>query len=162
MATIDLIHDDIYKEIRGFLVELFDTKSVIKPIQNGSPLPDSAVVMNIINEENFDIPVSYYDKEAGKAHVQQSVGLLMQIDLYGNEAAKRSRILSNLWRNHYSTDRLKQCQPLYSKEPIHAPFINEKSMYEDRYIVELKLQYNPTVTHKQEFVSDVDVQLNKI
>lgn len=162
MARINIVHDDIYKEIRAYLVEMFDTKSVVKSIQNGSPLPENAVVMNIINEENFDVPYTRYQKESESADAYQSVGLLMQIDFYGDEAGKRARILSNLWRNHYSTDRLKQCQPLYSKEPLHAPFVNEKSKYEDRYIVELKLQYNPVVTHKQHFVDGVAVQLNKL
>lgn len=159
MATIDIIHDDLYKEIRLFLVDLFDTKNIVKPIQNGVPLPENAIVMNIIGEHDFDVAVTRYFKDQNEASVQQSVEVTMQIDIYGEDSAKRSRILTNLWRNHYSTDRLKNCQPLYSRAPIHAPFINEKSMYEDRYIVELKLQYNPIVTHAQDFVDSIDITL---
>ena len=59
MARINIVHDDIYKEIRAYLVEMFDTKSVVKSIQNGSPLPENAIVMNIINEENFDVHYHY-------------------------------------------------------------------------------------------------------
>lgn len=162
MATITLTQDDIYKEVRGFLVNLFNTQSVIKSIQNGSPLPLNAIVMNIINETDLDMAVSRYQYEKLEATVQNSVEMMMQIDFYGDEAHKRARTLANLWRNHYATDRLKNCQPLYAKNPIHAPFVNEKSMYEDRYIVELSLQYNPYVTHEQVFADDIDITLKTV
>lgn len=159
METISLSHDDIYKEIRSYLMGLFDTQNVVKSIQNGVPLPENAVVMNIINESDLDMAVTRYNKIEDIAGVQASVGVLMQIDLYGNDAGKRARILANLWRSHHSAERLKECQPLYAKDPIRAPIINEKSMYEDRFIVELKLQYNPVVTHEQTFIDAVDIQL---
>lgn len=162
MATINLTQNDIYKEMRSFLVQLFDTESVIKPNQNGSPVPENAIVMNIINESDLDMSVSRYQIERNEATVQNSVEMLFQVDFYGDEAQQKARTLANLWRNHYASDRLKVCQPLYAKQPIHAPFVNEKSMYEDRYIVELSLQYNPYVTHNQVFTDDVDISLIKI
>lgn len=159
MATMTLTQNDIYKSVRSFLVNLFETQDVIRSIQNGSPLPLNAIVMNIINETDLDVPVSRYQYERGEATVQTSVEMLMQIDFYGDQAHDRARTLANLWRNHYATDRLENCQPLYAKNPIHAPFVNEKSMYEDRYIVELSLQYNPYVTHDQTFIDATDITL---
>lgn len=162
MEAISLNHDDLYKEIRSYLVKLFGTQSVVKSIQNGVPLPENAIVMNIINESDLDMAVTRYDKPEGVAGVQVSVSVLMQIDFYGNEAGKRARILANLWRSNHATNALKDCQPLYAKDPIRAPVINEKSMYEDRFIVELQLQYNPVVTHKQVFIDGVDIQLTNL
>ena len=90
MATITLTQDDIYKEVRLFLVNLFNTQSVIKHIQNGSPLPLNAIVMNIIHEKDLDMAVSRYQPEAREATVQTSVEMLMQIDFYGDQAHGRA------------------------------------------------------------------------
>lgn len=160
MATVT--HSDIYKEVRAYLLGLFlcPPGTVIKGYQNNSPLPENAVVMTILFEHALDVSSNYYDFDNEKTAVQQSIEVTMQIDFYGNSAGDRARKLSTLWKNTYTTGALMKCQPLYSKDLQQITFINEKSQYEPRWMVEVALQYNPEYEHVQTFMSDMpDINL---
>ena len=152
MPTV--IHDDIYKEVRSYLIGLFscEPETVIKGYQNGAPLPENAVVMTILYERNLDVSVNYYDTLQGITTVQQSVEVTMQVDFYGDKGATRCRKLSSLWKNMYTTQVLKCCQPLYSKASHQLQYINEKDQYEQRWSVDILLQYNPEFEHDQEYL----------
>lgn len=162
MATVT--HDDIYKEVRAYLLGLFSCppEIVIKGFQNGSPLPEDAIVMSILFEQTFDVASNYYDVNSDLATVQQSVQVSMQVDFYGTQAATRSRKLANLWKNQYTTEWLSKCQPLYCKDPQQIIFINEKAQYEPRWMLEIELQYNPEFEHEQHYLNMPTVDFNKI
>ena len=155
MATVN--HSDIYKEVRAYLLGLFlcPPETVIKGYQNNSPLPQNAVVMTILFERGLDVSANYYDFDSGKAVVQQSVEITMQIDFYGEQAGDRARKLSTLWKNAYTTEALTKCQPLHSKNPQQMTFVNEQSQYEPRWMLEVTLQYNPEFEHDQTYTTDM-------
>lgn len=161
MATVT--HAQIFREVRAYLLGLFSCppESVVQCYQNDAPLPKQAVVMSILFEHAFDFPASYYEPERDKAAVQQSVEVTMQIDFYGNQAGDRARKLSNLWKNQYTTARLTSCQPLYCKDPMQMTFINEQSRYEERWTVELALQYNPEFEHELIYLDMPVITLSK-
>lgn len=160
MASVT--QQDIYKEVRAYLLGLFSCppQTVIQGYQNNNPLPNEAVVMTILFENELDMAVSHYDLAADKTAVQQSVEVTMQVDCYGPQAATRARKLATLWKNHYTTAALKSCQPLYSNSPKRLPIINEQSVYEDRWLVELTLQYNPYFEHDQTFLVMPQISIN--
>lgn len=162
MATVT--HDDIYKEVRAYLLGLFSCSSemVIKGFQNGSPLPVDAIVMSILFEKAFDVSANYYEPVKATTNVQQSAQVSMQVDFYGTQASSRVRKLANLWKNQYTTERLNKCQPLYCKDPQQIIFINEKSQYEPRWMLELELQYNPEFEHEQQYLDMPNIDFNKV
>lgn len=162
MATVT--HADIYKEVRAYLLGLFSCppETLIQGYQNGSPLPENAVVMTILFEHSFDVSSNYYDLINEITTVQQSVEVTMQLDFYGVEASTRSRMVSNLWKNPYTTVRLTNCQPLYSKDPRRTVLVNEKSIYEDRWSVDVLLQYNPEFEYDQTYLDMPTITLNNI
>ena len=151
MATVN--HADIYTEVRAYLLGLFSCppETVIQGYQEEG-LPQNAVVMNILFEHGLDVSANYYDPFLEITTVQQSVEITMQLDFYGEEAGNRAREVSNLWKNHYTTAALTKCQPLYSKDPQRMPIVNEKSQYEDRWSVDVLLQYNPEFEHNQAYL----------
>lgn len=152
MATVT--HKQIYTEVRAYLLGLFlcPPESVIQGYQNDAPLPDQAIVMSILFEQALDVSVHYYEPADNQTFVQQSVEITMQIDFYGADSGDKARKLCNLWKSHYSTARLISCQPLYCKDPVQMTFINEQSRYEQRWMVELILQYNPEFSHEQTYL----------
>lgn len=158
VSDIDVTNDDLYLDIRRFLLGLFpdDSQKIIKAMQNNQPLPEGAIVMNLFLENNLDESVTTYWNEA-EARVQNSVESRLQLDFYGPEAQRKSRIVYNVWKNYYAADRLKSCQPLYVHSYGRHPYINDSNNYEDRWILDLGLQYNPTVTHAQDFAEDASV-----
>ena len=130
MATVT--HKQIYTEVRAYLLGLFlcPPESVIQGYQNDAPLPDQAIVMSILFEQALDVSA----------------------DFYGADSGDKARKLCNLWKSHYTTARLVSCQPLYCKDPVQMTFINEQSRYEQRWMVELLLQYNPEFSHEQTYL----------
>lgn len=161
MATVD--HADIYKEVRAYLLGLFlcPPDAVIYGYQEQG-LPQNAVVMTILFEHSLDVSVNYYDPLLDITTVQQSVEVTMQLDFYGDEAGARARKLSNLWKNHYTSAAFTKCQPLYSKDPQRMPIVNEQSNYEDRWSVDVLLQYNPEFEHDQTYLGMPDYTIVRI
>ena|SRR5690554_1483459 len=158
MAQLSLDHQELYREIRLFLLGLFPdaTMQIIQSTQNNQPLPENAIVMQVLFDSNMDESVTTYNPP-NEAMVQNSVEVRVQLDFYGPMAESRSRIVANLWKNYYGTDNMEVCKPLYVQSRQRHPYINDSNQYEDRFILDLGLQYNPTVTHAQDFAEYASV-----
>ena len=163
MATLSVDHQELYKEIRLFLLGLFPDAAmqIIQSTQNNQPLPENAIVMQFLFDSNMDEAVTTYSPPT-EAHVQNSVQARMQLSFYGKQAEARSRIVANLWKNYYSSDNMTICKPLYVQSRHRLPYINDSNNYEDRFILDLALQYNPYVTHAQDFTQEARVTIKPI
>lgn len=160
MAQLNIDHQELYREIRLFLLGLFPgaTREVVQALQNNQPLPDNAIVMQALFDRNLDEASTYYTLP-DQAHVQNSVELRMQLDFYGPQAESRSRIVMNLWKNLYGTDNFELCKPLYVHSRRRHPYVNDSNQYEDRFILDLALQYNPEITHEQDFADEANITI---
>lgn len=158
MAQLNIDQQELYREIRLFLLGLFPdaTMQIIQSIQNNQPLPENAIVMQVLFDSNMDESVTTYNPP-NEAMVQNSVEVRVQLDFYGAMAESRSRIVANLWKNYYGTDNMEICKPLYVQSRQRHPYINDSNQYEDRFILDLGLQYNPEITHAQDFAEDASV-----
>lgn len=161
MATINITDREIIKVLRPYFMELLgaENNQVIAGLQNGSPLPENAVVLFPIHEQDLDKGVDYFDKESGEAFVLNSVKMRLQVDLYGSDAHMRARKIANVWRDMYTTERFSVLQPLYADGVRFMQFINEKSQFEKRYTIELYLQYNTVVTYDIDYVTEFELSL---
>lgn len=165
MSTVlSLDHRELYREIRLYLLGLFPDAGdqIIQAFQNNNPTPDNAIVMQALFDRNFDETSTFYSSENSEAHARNSVEVRLQLSFYGEQAEKRSRIVYNLWKSYYSTDRLSICQPLYVQSRNRMPYINDSNMFEDRWILDLALQYNPTVTYSQDFADSASVIITPV
>lgn len=166
MLSID--HRELYREIRKFLLGLFPeaSRQVVQAIQNNQPLPVNAIVMQILFSRNMDESVTTYTNPApgieGSAHVQNSVDTRLQLSFYGDKAQERSRVVYTLWKNHYGTENMVVCQPLYVNSYDRRPYINDSNQYEDRWLLDLALQYNPQVTYAQDFAESAGVTITTV
>jgi hypothetical protein len=158
MAELSVTHQEIYKDVRKFLLGLNPgaEKQIIQAAQNNQPLPKNAVVMQIMFSKNLDFAV-VTNFPPTEAAIQNSVEVRMQIDFYGESAEARSRIMANLWRTGYTCDLLTTCQPLYVQSHDRHIYVNDSNQYEDRWIIDLGLQYNPQVTVAQDFTDRAGV-----
>ena len=159
MATsLNITHQDIYVEMWHFLADTLglDGSQIVQSTQNNQPLPDGAIVMQALFASNLDESVTTYAPPT-HAMVTNSVELRFQLDFYGTDAEVRSRTIFNLWKNYYAAGILKTIQPLYVQSYNRRPYINDAKNYEDRYILDLALQYNPTITHAQDFADEARI-----
>ncbi|WP_446471158.1 phage neck terminator protein [Xenorhabdus stockiae] len=161
MATITVTHDDIFTEVRKYLIALFSCE-VMQGYQNDVPVPESSIVMHVLFERDIDYTANYYHHEVSTITAQRSVELSMQLDFYGEEADSRARVVANLWQSSYTTARLKKCQPLYCEAPRKMVLVNEANQYENRVMLEMKLQYNPEITYSVDNTDSFSLDLNSI
>ncbi|WP_340611890.1 phage neck terminator protein [Xenorhabdus bharatensis] len=161
MATITVTHGDIFTEVRKYLIALFSC-DVMQGYQNDVPVPESGIVMHVLFERDIDYTANYYHHEASAITAQRSVELSMQLDFYGEEADSRARVVANLWQSSYTTARLEKCQPLYSEAPRKMVLVNEANQYENRVMLEVKLQYNPEITYSVDNTDSFSLDLNSI
>lgn len=163
MPTVDTTEIDIFRALGDYVkaaVGAQHNEIVLTPTGN-NPLPYNAVVMHIIDEVNMDTQTTKYDEENGKAYVSRSVQARVQLDFYGSMAGQRSRIIDSLWRTNYSVDTIKTLTPLFVNSRHRDPYINDSQAYENRWILDLALQYNPVVEHDQDFVDEIDLTINQ-
>lgn len=162
MVELNVTQQEIYKDVRKFLLSLFpgSEKQVIQAAQNNQALPNNAVVMQVLFSGNLDQAVTT-PLPPDAAAIQNSAEVRMQIDFYGAMAEQRSRVVATLWRTNYTCERLTSCQPLYIQSYNRHVYVNDSNQYEDRWIIDLGLQYNPQVTVAQEF-SDSPVVITTI
>lgn len=82
---------------------------------------------------------------------QQSTKVKMHLDFYGPLSHDWATIIEALWRDTVGCNALAPtCAPLYSDEPIQSALVNGEENYEDRWVLECFLQYNPTITTPQQ------------
>ncbi|MDE1479974.1 hypothetical protein KKJ01_17550 [Xenorhabdus bovienii] len=161
MATITVTHRDIFIELRRLLVELFQC-DVVQGYQNGVPVPQNGIVMHVLFERDIDYIANYYHHESSEITAQRSVELTIQLDFYGVDADSRARVVANLWQSSYTTARLKKCQPLYSEQPKKNVLVNEAAQYENRVMLEIKLQYNPEITYSVDSTDKFSIDINTL
>lgn len=141
MATkLDVTHQDIYADVRAFLLNIVDCE-VIQAYSNNVPLPErDFVMMNILHE------VAQNTTTHDENRVSQVFELTMQLDFFGKQAAENAQRVCRLWRDAYACERLQFCQPLFHGDIRYLPLTNEASQYERRYCVDLAISYHSTLT----------------
>lgn len=161
MATISTTERDIFIELRTYLIELFNC-AVVQGYQNNVPVPENGIVMHMLFERDLDYTSNYWDPTDSEITAQRSVEATFQLDFYGVEANSRARVVANLWQSSYTTDRLTKCQPLYSGDPRKNVLVNESNQFENRMMLDIKLQYNPETSYQSDSVDSISIETTNI
>lgn len=101
---------------------------------------------------------------AGSKLVETDVEVVMQVDLHGPNSADAAAVLQSLFRDAYAADQLEPLgvSPLYADDPRQAPFISAAAEYENRWMVDLHMQVNPTVLVPQQFADAVELTVKDV
>ena len=161
MATISVTERDIFIELRKYLTELFSCP-VVQGYQNNVPVPENGIVMHMLFERDLDYIADYWDPAGEEMTAQRSVEATFQLDFYGAEANNRSRVVANLWKSSYTTDRMTKCQPLDSGDPKKDVLVNQANQYENRMMLEITLQYNPETSYHVDSVDEISITTTNI
>ena len=162
-TVINLTDQDIYEDIKQYL-ESFCPCPVLQGYPENSPPPSGDFVyMNILFSKNMALDTfNSYDKDLDESYVHEFRQTTIQLDFYGPSSEKLASTFEILWKNHHACEGLKVCQPLYVVSCIRSVIANETQSYEDRWIVTATLQYNPTVTHDQEFINQIPINISHV
>lgn len=160
-ATISITEDDLFLDLWTYLTGLFECP-VIRGYENNNPLPDDCVVMHMLFERDLDYTANYWDPLLEEITAQRSVAATFQLDFYGVEANNRARVVANLWKSSYTTERLVKCQPLDNGQPRKDILVNESNQYENRMMLEITLQYNPETSYHVDGVDEISITTTNI
>jgi hypothetical protein len=167
-ATIDILDADIYTDVGAFIVATLGC-AVIQGYPNRTAMPPAGagfVEITITRKMRLSTNIDTWDTTnpsptgtTQETHWQ----VTMQADCYGPASSAWATILAGLFRDEVACDALADtCQPLYADDPMRAPLTNAEEQYEDKWIVPLQLQYNPTISTAQQFANALTVGLIEV
>lgn len=96
--------------------------------------------------------IDTYDTDTQTQATEIGTKVRMRLDFYGPLSHDWCTAVEGLWRDVYGVNQLRPfaLSPLYGKDPLHATLVDGEENYEDRWILDLFLQYNPVVTVSQQ------------
>ncbi|WP_186043044.1 phage neck terminator protein [Burkholderia gladioli] len=172
-VTISITESNVYSALRTFLLGVLPTGvEVVKAQENGvgEPMGTDFVVINSIsaprlatNVDGYTDPVVAGGSGPGTRNSMQAIGVRLQLDVHGPNSADNAAIISTLFRDEYACVVIgtvnPNIQPLYCENPRQMPFINGENQYEQRWIIELALQYNPITQTPQDFFDEITPEI---
>lgn len=155
------IQSDIFTALRAFIQGLITTE-VIQGLGNGTPMPlGSFISMTAINQSRLATNIdAYIDPKpaAGSKSIQQQTKYTIQLDCYGPLSSDWANILSAVFRDEYACIALApNIQPLYADDPVMSPLIDGEQQYEQRWIVNAVIQYNPVLLTPMQFADVINI-----
>ena len=98
---------------------------------------------------------------AGTRQDAQATVAKMQVDVHGPRSADNLQVITTLFRSERGLEIFAgtgiSVTPLYTSDPVQLPFVNEAQQVEERWVVDLLMQVNPTVTTPQQFADQLAV-----
>lgn len=153
MAT----ESEIFSTIRDFLLSAFtEGTEVIAAQANRVPEPKSAdfVLMTPVSRERLAT-----NTETGAISYSMPIKLTAQFDVHGPNSGDNVQLISLLGRSPYANQFFRNvgASILYVDEAVQVPFVNGAGQYENRWTINLVLQYTLTITLKQDYANKVTV-----
>lgn len=119
---------------------------------NRVSMPNSAFInMWASDDDQLRTTIDTWDTTTQTQISEIGTKIKMRVDFYGPLSHDWMKAVVTFWRDVYGVTLLAPtCAPLYYGKPVHATLIDGEEQYEDRWIVDLFLQYNPTFTAPQQ------------
>lgn len=166
--VISITQDQLFGALLPWLVTLssLPQNCVYQGDQNRSALPPptpGGIIATIIKTRPLNTPIDEDDTTVGnpvQTNVERHYEVLVQLDLYsgatvGNASGTAfdwKTMIENVWHDQATFAALDPvCAPLYSNPAIMAPLDDAEAQYEQRWIIEVALQFNPVISVPQQY-----------
>lgn len=175
-ATVSITLDDIYTDLGTFIMATLglDANHVVQEFNNRVAMPTGPFVgMRLTTNKRLRTNEGSWIRPDPSAdppvpfpttyQIEQGIMLNLQLDCYAPQSGDWATILSTLLRDDVGCVALAPtCQPLYADNPVRAPLVDGEEQYEDRWIVNARLQYNPVVSTPQDFADTLAIDLHNV
>lgn len=159
--------DDLFTALGDFIQSMLPTNTpIVQGLDNRVPEPLPAagfVVMTAVTTLRLATTVDSWDQTLTAPTTLEhhnSIQVGIQVDFYGPSSMDWANMFSTLFRNTVGCDALAPtCQPLYADDAVQAPLIDGEEQYEQRWLVNAQLEYDPTVSTAQDFADTLEVGL---
>lgn len=164
-AQIDATNDAVFAALRAFLLGVLPAGvEVIQTQDNRVPLPIQGlgfVTMNNVHQRRLATNVTGYT--ASTKGVSAATEYQIQLDIYGDASGEWAQIAQTLLRDEYATEAFPVgIQPLHADDPIQLPLINAEHQFEQRWKLQVFIQYDPIVTVASQSATMLQVGLKEI
>jgi hypothetical protein len=150
--TITPQQADIYTAVRAFLIAITGG-TVVKGIPNRVAMPQASpgwITTTLIRRRRLNYNIDTWDETlddptswSSETHYE----VVMQLDIVGVNAFDWCGMIETLWFDDIGVQALlPTCAPLYTNPSHMAPLEDSEDQYEERWILEVVLQYNPVTT----------------
>jgi len=165
--AVSITQQAVYTALRAFLVSVLPAgvPVVQLPVDRASmpPAVPGFVGMTARVQSRIMTNLDKWDAAAlapTTIEIEQAVKLAVKLDCYGAESADWAVILSTVLRDEYGVTALAPTlAPLYTDDPKFGFLVDGEEQYEQRWIVEAYLQYNPVVVVPMQFANAAEVAL---
>ncbi|WP_293048538.1 hypothetical protein [Pandoraea sp.] len=167
--TPSITESTIFTALRTFLLGILPVGiEVVQAQQNnvGEPVGPDFVSVNSIGTQRLSTNVETYTDPGtnpGTKNSTVSMQFRVQLDVHGPNAADNATTIVTLFRDDYGCEQFATVnpgiQPLFCEDPRQMPFINGENQYEQRWMIEAFIEYNPVIQTPQDFASQVDVNV---
>ncbi len=162
--TQDLTEYQVFTELRTFILSVLGTAvtEVVLLPANRVPMPKTYpfVTMSPLFKTQIERPTATFT--ATTETVMMPTEYHIQLDAYGPTGGDIMQILFTVFNSGDAFDSFNAMTPvgiypLYSEIPHQHPLVDEEAEYEVRWIMDVCLQYNPTLTTTAQTASTVAV-----
>ena len=162
-APVSITQSAIFTAVRAYILGLI-TCEVVDGLDNGVPMPLNPFiaitalyakrVSTNINSTSDPTPTT------GAVNHEDHVEYAIQIDCYGPLSSDWASIICALWRDEYAVIAMAPaCVPLYADDPKMIPAVDAEQNFEQRWLIEASVQYNPVVQTPMQFFTAATVNL---
>lgn len=167
--TVTPTVDQLYKTLGDFIESLISpVNAVVVPViaipSNRVAMPPPVpgfVGMRIGRHGRIMTNLDRWDPQAVAPvaiDIEQAMRLPIQLDCYGRLSHDWAVILETVLRDEYACTALAPIlSPLYADDAKNAPLTDAEEEYENRWIIEAVMQYNPVVSVPMEFADTAQV-----
>lgn len=168
MNVVTPVLDDLYTVVKAFIVGVtgLDPSLVIQGLPNRTSMPEAEpgfISMQGVLQTRLNTNIDDWNKadpEATTGTSEMHVQVKMQLDCYGSASNAWATMLQTLLRDETACLALAPtCQPLYTGEPMLAPLDDSEDQYEERWILDAELQYNPVTSTAPQFADTLNARL---
>ena len=98
---------------------------------------------------------------AGTMNSMQKTQFTVQLDVHGPNSGDNVQVISTTFRDGFAFDQIAlsgfDMAPLYAETPHQMPFVNGEQQIEQRWVIDIVLQVNPTVAVPTQFAAQLAV-----
>ena len=161
--TVSIIESQVFAGLRAWLMDItgLDGVHVVKELSNRVPMPvGNFINMQCIGKKNLGLAVITENDPYGQITTQPK-DYSIQVDCYGPDSGDLHTIITSLWKTARTCVFLADYDitPLFCQDAHEQHITNSENQYEERWISELHLQYNPSVAPAQDYAEGASITL---
>ena len=171
MYTLDTTDKNVFEILRSFIIDTLGTAitadNVVRVPTNRVPSPNTYPYITLFPISKTQI--AWPSTAISDPLVQpQTEGLMMpteyqiQVDAYGPTAGDLIQLLHTVFQSpnafdYFASQSTQGVYPILVDAPREMPFVDGEAEYELRWVMDVHLQYNPTLTTSVQTASTVQV-----